>query len=79
MSDNWKERILHRQQADAERLENAENKLLGVTAMTTLLGRKQFNDILGSLVTRSQGKPALVPETDKRPEMKSSAQNDFFE
>ena len=56
-----------------------EPKLLGVTAMTTLLGRKQFNDILGSLVTRSQGKPALVPETDKRPEMKSSAQNDFFE
>ena len=56
-----------------------EPKLLGVTAMTTLLGRKQFNDILGSLVTRSQGKPALVPESDKRPEMKSSAQNDFFE
>lgn len=56
-----------------------EPKLLGVTAMTTLLGRKQFNDILGGLVTRSQGKPALVPETDKRPEMKSSAQNDFFE
>ena len=56
-----------------------EPKLLGVTAMTTLLGRKQFNDILGSLVTKSQGKPALVPETDKRPEMKSSAQNDFFE
>ena len=54
-----------------------EPKILGVTAMTTLLGRKQFNDILGSLVTKSQGKPTLVPESDKRPEMKNSAQEDF--
>ena len=46
-----------------------EPKLLGVTAMTTLLGRKQFNDILGGLITKPQGKPTLVPESDKRPAM----------
>ena len=46
-----------------------EPKLLGVTAMTTLLGRKQFNDILGGLVTKPQGKPTLVPDSDKRPAM----------
>lgn len=44
-----------------------EPKLLGVTAMTTLLGRKQFNDILGGLITKPQGKPTFVPESDKRP------------
>lgn len=46
-----------------------EHKLLGVTAMTSLLGRKQFNEILGGYVTKPQGKPTLAPESDKRPEM----------
>jgi hypothetical protein len=55
-----------------------EPKLLGVTAMTTLLGRKQFNDILGGLVTKPQGKPTLVPESDKRPAM-TTILDDFKE
>lgn len=29
-----------------------EHKILGVTAMTYLLGKKQFNDILGGLITK---------------------------
>ena len=44
-----------------------EHKVLGVTAMTTMLGKKQFNDILGGFVTKPQGKPTLVPDSDKRP------------
>ncbi|MBO2517931.1 MAG: DUF2800 domain-containing protein [Clostridiales bacterium] len=44
-----------------------EHKLLGITAMTSLLGKKQFNDILGGLIEKPQGKPTLVPESDKRP------------
>lgn len=46
-----------------------EHKVLGVTAMTTMLGKKQFNDILGGLVTKPQGKPTLVPDSDERPAM----------
>ena len=46
-----------------------EHKILGVTAMTSLLGKKQFNGILGDLITKPQGKPTLVPDSDKRPAM----------
>ncbi len=51
-----------------------ERKLLGVTAMTSLLGRKQFTETLGGLIEKPQGKPTLVPESDKRPAM---AHTDF--
>ena len=57
-----------------------EKKLLGITAMTTLLGKKKFEELLGKLVQKPPGKPTLVPETDKRPAMKSateSAKDDF--
>ena len=55
-----------------------EKKLLGITAMTQALGRKTFNEILGGLVYKPQGKPVLVPATDKRPEL-NTAVNDFDE
>jgi hypothetical protein len=44
-----------------------EHKVLGITAMTALLGRTRFNEILGSHVCKPKGKPTLVPESDKRP------------
>ena len=53
-----------------------EKKVLGITAMTSLLGKKQFDEILGGLVMKPPGKPALVPETDKRPAI-STATDDF--
>lgn len=53
-----------------------EKKLLGVTAMTTLLGKKRFEELLGGLIYKPPGKPALVPESDKRPAM-NSAKDDF--
>jgi len=53
-----------------------EKKLLGITAMRTLLGRKRFDEILGSLIIKPPGKPTLVPESDKRPAM-STAETDF--
>ena len=54
-----------------------EKKLLGVTAMTTLLGKKRFEDLLGGLTYKPDGKPVLVPRSDKRPVLKNTAQNDF--
>ena len=55
-----------------------EEKLLGITAMTAALGKKRFADIIekAGLTEKPQGKPALVPESDKRPPM-HTAQEDF--
>ena len=55
-----------------------EKKLLGITAMTSLLGKKQFNELLGDLVVMPAGKPTLVPESDKRPAIKTAI-DDFKE
>ena len=55
-----------------------EKKLLGITAMTALLGKKVFEEILGGLTLKSPGKPTLVTADDKRPEF-NSAYEDFNE
>ena len=55
-----------------------EKKLLGITAMTALLGKKVFEEILGGLILKSPGKPTLVTIDDKRPEF-NSAYEDFNE
>ena len=53
-----------------------EKKLLGITAMSTMLGKKKFEELLGELVYKPPGKPTLVPESDKRPAM-NTAIDDF--
>ena len=53
-------------------------KVMGITAMTSMLGKERFNELLGSLVTRPQGKPTLVPVDDERREMNTAA-DDFKE
>ena len=55
-----------------------EKKLLGITAMQRQLGKKKFDDLLSGLVIKPQGKPVLVPASDKRPELNSAA-DDFKE
>lgn len=56
-----------------------EKSILGITAMSKLLGRKKFNELLGSLTFKPPGKPTLVSKSDKRPTMKNTAQDDFKE
>ena len=55
-----------------------EKKVLGITAMEKMLGKKKFAELLGGLVEKPQGKPVLVPLTDKRPPMNTAAE-DFKE
>lgn len=55
-----------------------EKKLLGITAMTSLLGKKKFNELLGGLIAKPPGKPTLVSDKDKRPAL-NTAKDDFKE
>lgn len=55
-----------------------ERKVLGVTAMQKLLGKSRFEELLAAYIEKPQGKPTLVPESDKRPAM-NTAKNDFTE
>ena len=58
-----------------------ERKVLGITAMTSLLGKKRFEEVLGGYIEKPQGKPTLVPESDKRPAINTAKQdfNDYEE
>lgn len=55
-----------------------EHKILGITAMQQLLGKKKFEELIGDLVYKPPGKPVLVPNSDKRLAM-NTATNDFTE
>ena len=55
-----------------------EKKLLGITAMQKLLGKSRFDELLTAYIEKPQGKPTLVPDSDKRPAM-NTAKNDFME
>lgn len=55
-----------------------DHKVLGVTAMQKLLGKSRFDELLAAYIEKPQGKPTLVPESDKRPVI-NTAKNDFME
>jgi len=55
-----------------------ERKVLSVTALQKLLGKARFDELLSPYIEKPQGKPTLVPASDKRPAM-STAKNDFTE
>ncbi len=53
-----------------------EKKLLGITEMQKMLGKEQFNKILGDFVEKPKGKPTLVPMSDRRKAINTAA-SDF--
>ena len=55
-----------------------QQKLLSITEMEKMLGKKKFQEILGELCIKPQGKPVLVRADDKRPPI-NSAKEDFKE
>lgn len=59
-------------------LDPYERKVLGITAMQKLLGKSRFEELLSPYIEKPQGRPTLVPESDKRPAM-NTAKNDFME
>ena len=46
--------------------------------MTSALGKKKFEELLGNLTYKPQGKPTLVPVSDKRKEL-NTINDDFKE
>lgn len=57
-----------------------KKSLIGITEMEKMMGKKDFQKILGSLVYKPQGKITLVPESDKRPPIQTeTAEADFKE
>lgn len=53
--------------------------LITLTEMQKLLGKQNFNEILGNLIIKPKGKPTLVPETDKREAMTiTDVKNEFI-
>lgn len=45
----------------------ADPKFVGIGDLEKLVGKTDFNSVLGPYVTKTEGKPALAPESDTRP------------
>ena len=54
-------------------------EVLGITAMTKLLGKQRFEELLGDFVHKPEGKPTLVPVADKRPALELATADTMFD
>jgi hypothetical protein len=53
-----------------------KKELRGVSELEKWLGKKRFMELLSAYITKPQGKPTLVPESDKRLAINTAA-DDF--
>ena len=51
-------------------------ELRSLTELEKLVGKKTFAALCGEYIVKPQGKPTLVPVSDKRPEI-NTAEEDF--
>ena len=56
-----------------------KHELYGITQLEKNCGKKKLAEVIGELIEKPQGKPVLVPESDKREELNSAdaAKADF--
>jgi hypothetical protein len=56
-----------------------KHELYGITQLEKNCGKKKLTEVIGELIEKPQGKPVLVPESDKREELNSAdaAKADF--
>jgi len=64
--------------AEAAGFDPFVKRLLSITEMEKMMGKKKFQEILGKLCIKPTGKPALVEADDKRPAF-NTAKEDFKE
>ena len=87
--DNWKvvEGRSVRRYADEKKVADAViaagfdpyvDRILNLTEMQKMLGKKKFEEVLGKLIVKPEGKPTLVSRADKRPEI-NNIMKDFEE
>lgn len=55
-----------------------EKKLVGMTKLEKIAGKKELPLIAGESIIKPKGKPAIAPMSDKRPEYQSSDPKDAF-
>lgn len=55
-----------------------ETKMITLSAMEKLMGKKAFADAVGQYVEKPEGKPTLAPESDERPSINSSSAAEAF-
>lgn len=51
-------------------------ELFGIGELEKRIGKKELSTLLGDFIIKPEGKPTLVPETDRRPEL-NSVEQDF--
>lgn len=55
-----------------------QKSLLSITKLEKVMGKKQFNDLLGQYIYKPAGKLTLVPQSDKRPAVDTTNPKDEF-
>lgn len=73
------EQVYERLKEHYDPQEVTETKVLSISKLEKQLGKKKVSEMLSDLVTKPQGKPALVTEDDKRQPITNSAESDFTE
>ena len=64
---------------ESEGLNPYRRTLLTITEMQKMLGKKRFESLLSRYVIKPEGRPVLVPESDKRPPLETVSARDFDE